>query len=212
MLRPRQQKFETTEIEGNKIMKTITRVYDSHLQAEQVLRNLKRAGIPSDDISVVASRHVSDQLKDTDVASSTETGAGVGAAVGGGAGLLAGLGLLAIPGLGPVVAAGWLAATAVGMISGTITGGLIGALVDAGVTEEDAHVYSEAVRRGATMVTVRASDEASARVEAVMDNETPINPEMRRLEYRKSGWTKFDPNAPEYTSTEVERERVRRTG
>ena len=65
------------------------------------------------------------QIAPDEVAStSTETGAGVGAAVGGGAGLLAGLGLLAIPGLGPVVAAGWLAATAVGMISGAITAAL----------------------------------------------------------------------------------------
>ena len=71
------------------------------------------------------------------------TGAGIGGVVGGGAGLLAGLGLLAIPGLGPVVAAGWLAATAVGAVAGATTGGVVGALVDAGVSEDDAHVYSD---------------------------------------------------------------------
>jgi hypothetical protein len=81
-----------------------------------------------------------------------ETGAGVGTAVGGAAGLLAGLGLLAIPGVGPVVAAGWLVATAVGAVAGAATGGLIGGLTGAGVSEDDAHVYAEGVRRGGSLV------------------------------------------------------------
>jgi hypothetical protein len=66
-------------------------------------------------------------------------------AVGGAVGLLAGLGLLAIPGIGPVVAAGWLVSTAAGAAAGGATGGLIGALTQAGVSEEDAHVYAEGV-------------------------------------------------------------------
>ena len=79
-------------------------------------------------------------------------GAGIGAAVGGVGGLLTGLGLMAIPGVGPVVAAGWLAATAAGAVTGAAVGGaaggIIGGLTDAGVSEDDAHVYAEGVRRG----------------------------------------------------------------
>ena len=137
---------------------TISRVYDSYLHAVQVVSKLKAAGIPEADISLVANQHVSSQYDNVAHSSAAGTGAGVGAAVGGGAGLLAGIGLLAIPGLGPVVAAGWLVATAVGAIGGALTGGLVGALVDAGVPEVDAHVYSESIRRGGTMVTVRTAE------------------------------------------------------
>jgi hypothetical protein len=125
-------------------------------------------------------------------------GAGIGGALGGGAGLLAGLGLLAIPGLGPVVAAGWLAATAVGAAAGAATGGIVGALVDAGVDREHADVYSESVRRGCTMVSVRARDEDAARIEAVLATYKPIDPVTRGAEYRKTGWQSFDEKAPPY--------------
>ena len=137
-----------------------------------------------------------------------ETGAGIGAVVGGGVGLLAGLGMLAIPGLGPVVAIGWLATTAVGAIAGSATGGIVGALVGAGLSEPDAHVYSEAVRRGGTLVTVRTSH-ALDKIEGLLNRQEPINPAARRKEYETSGWTAFDPSAPAYQpeNTEIERQR-----
>ena len=68
--------------------------------------------------------------------------------------------MLAVPGIGPVVGLGWLAATAVGAVTGAAvgaaTGGLIGSLTEAGVSEQDAHVYAEGVRRGGTLLSVRA--------------------------------------------------------
>jgi len=134
----------------------------------------------------------------------------VGAAIGGGAGLLAGLGLLAIPGLGPVVAAGWLASTALGAVAGGATGGLIGALTGAGLSEDEAHVYAEAVRRGGTMVTVRASDSKDLTVRSIMDRHSPISSSERRAEYAKGGWTKFEPAAKPYRPSDSELERMRR--
>jgi hypothetical protein len=71
------------------------------------------------------------------------------------AALATALGVIAIPGIGPLVAAGVLATTLAGAVGGTLVGGLVGALADHGVSEEDAHVYSEGVRRGDTLVTVR---------------------------------------------------------
>src|SRR6185312_12401151 len=133
---------------------TVTKVFDSYAQARQAVGALEGAGFASSDISIVANKHVSREHADVDEVSDTAKGAGIGGALGGVAGLLAGLGLLAIPGLGPVVAAGWLASTA----AGAAAGGIVGALVDSGESEENAHVYSEAVRRGGTLVSVRASD------------------------------------------------------
>lgn len=190
-------------------MQTFTRVYDSYNQAQRVVTDLELAGVAADDISLVANKHVSEQYAEVDDVSSTATGAGLGAALGGGAGLLAGLGLLAIPGLGPVVAVGWLASTAAGVVAGSAAGGLIGALVDAGTPEDQAHVYSEAVRRGGTLVTVR-TELAAATIEGILDRNQPVDPVERRREYEGSGWKTFDPNAPAYRPDQTEIDRIRR--
>jgi hypothetical protein len=89
---------------------------------------LEAAGIPHDDMSLVASNadswhnghaHSHDGPNgESDTAEGAGKGAATGGLICGAGGLLAGLGMLAIPGVGPVVAAGWLAATAVGEIAG----------------------------------------------------------------------------------------------
>jgi hypothetical protein len=89
-------------------MKTVSRAYDSYAHARAAVDAVEKAGVPSDDVSIVANKHVSAEYEDVDDVNRAAAGAGIGGAVGAGAGLLAGLGLLAIPGLGPVVAAGWL--------------------------------------------------------------------------------------------------------
>ncbi|WP_421998121.1 general stress protein [Reyranella sp.] len=194
-------------------MKTLSRVYDSYAQARATVDDLERAGVPASDISIVANKYVSAEYADVEDVSTTGaaagTGAGIGTAVGGGAGLLAGLGLLAIPGLGPVVAAGWLAATAVGAVAGAATGGIVGALVGAGMEPDEAQVYSEAIRRGGTLVTVRVADGDVARVDAIMAGYRPIDPAVRGAEYRKTGWQTFDPKAPPYRPSQAEVDRMR---
>lgn len=191
-------------------MADYTKVYDSYAQAESAVRDLETAGIPSADISLVANKHVSEQYADVNDASATSTGAGLGTAVGGGAGFLAGMGLLAIPGLGPVVAAGWFAATALGAAAGAATGGLIGALVDAGTPEPDAHVYSEAVRRGGTLLTVRTDAASASQIDAILNRHQPIDPAVRRREYEQTGWKEFDPAAEPYKPSQAELDRIRR--
>jgi uncharacterized membrane protein len=191
-------------------MQTITKVYDRHEQARQAVNALEAAGIPSSEISLLANRYVSEKYADVDDVSEAATGAGIGAVVGGTAGLLAGLGLLAIPGLGPVVAAGWLASTAVGAAAGGATGGLVGALAEAGVSKEHAHVYSEAVRRGGTLLSVRTDDSRAEKVRTILDRYQPIDPARQGAEYRKTGWKEFDPEAEPYDLSETEIERIRR--
>ena len=222
-------------------MQTITRLYDSHDDAVQVVQALEQAGVPHADISLVASnadtRYPADAtgagdtsigatstagtgtgtgLTSGDPAQGASTGGGAGASVGtllgGGAGLLAGLGALAIPGVGPIVAAGWLVATLTGAGIGAAAGGLFGSLTGAGVSEADAHTYAEGVRRGGNLVTVRADDGVAARVNAVLDGRTPVDPTARRAEYEQAGWQGFDPAAPAYTTDQVAAERQRRIG
>lgn len=199
--------------------RTITRLYDTYDEATRAVRALEAAGVPHADISLVGSAHdrategASESTTDTD--SGTATGAGTGATlgtlVGGGAGLLAGIGALAIPGVGPIVAAGWPVAALTGAGVGAAAGGLLGSLTGEGVSEEDAHVYAEGVRRGGTMLTARVEEGQAARFEAVLASSGGrVDVAARRSEYQSEGWSQFDPAAPGYTTTEVQSERKRR--
>ncbi len=87
---------------------------------------------------------------------------------------------------------------------------MVGALVSAGVPEHEAHVYCEAVRRGGTMVSVRAADDKAATVQRIMDRHEPIDPVERRTIYTGEGWKRFDPAATPYTPSQAEIERLRR--
>ena len=198
--------------------KTISRLYNNYGDARAAVRQLEAEGVPHNDISILASNadNFYNDGKDTypdrdldgkdDRAEGARTGAAIGATAGGAAGLLAGLGLLAIPGVGPVVAAGWLVATLTGVAAGGATGGAIGALTQAGVSNEDAEVYAEGLRRGGAVVTARIPDNDAARYQSSMDR-SAVRIADRADAYRKTGWQRFDPKAAPYTADQVKKER-----
>lgn len=197
-------------------MTTVTGLFDDYQDASDAVGELEATGVPRDDISIVANN--SDNWYQADTASGTgedaATGAGLGAVVGGAGGLLAGLGIMAIPGIGPVVAAGWLAATAVGAVGGALVGGaaggIVGALTESGVSERDAHIYAEGIRRGGTLVTAQVDDRLTDEAERILRGSRSVNLEERRGAYEQSGWNGFDSNAEPYQDIEAERDRVRR--
>lgn len=183
---------------------TVSRLFDTYDHAKVAVAQLEAAGIPHDSISLVASNADESHGPVTTgevsgAAPGAGTGATIGTVLGGGAGLLAGLGMLAIPGVGPVVAAGWLIATVTGAGAGAMGGGLLGSLVGSGVSETDAHVYAEGVKRGGTLVTVRAADDQAAMVQTMLDSNGVDTAERGAL-YRAEGWSKFDEAAPAYRS------------
>jgi len=210
-------------------MATITRLFDSHTEALDAVAELEASGVSHDKISIVSNNAdnwhsgsagghkgpLGDHNGDgeNDVADGAGKGATTGGLLGGGAGLLAGLGMLAIPGLGPVVAAGWLASTAVGAavgaVAGGATGGLLGALKEAGHSDEEANVYSEGVRRGGTLVSIKADDAERDRLEAILNGKRGYDAATRGEAYRQTGWTRFDPDAEPYSTTQISEERAR---
>ncbi|MEG3082676.1 hypothetical protein U1707_03410 [Sphingomonas sp. PB2P12] len=197
--------------------KTLTRLFDDYADATAALHDLERLGVPHSHVSIVASNadgaHGETTFGDVNDHGDVGRGVSTGAAVGGVGGLLTGLGLLAIPGLGPIVAAGWLASTVVGAgigaAGGAATGTIVGALKDAGHTEEDAHVYSEGVRRGGALLSARVEDDLVAEAEAVLDRNRSVDATTRGAAYRQDGWNSFDEAAPAYTRDEVAAERNR---
>jgi uncharacterized membrane protein len=107
--------------------------------------------------------------------------------VGGLGGLLLGLAALAIPGIGPVIAAGPLGAALLGAGLGTVSGGIIGALVDIGVAEQEARDYAEALRRGGTVVAVKTEGLMIDRAIEIMEQHGAIDMNKRMAEWQRSG-------------------------
>jgi hypothetical protein len=77
-----------------------------------------------------------------------------------GLGALAGLGVVAgvIPVIGPAIAAGTLGVIASNAAAGAGVAGLAGALIGAGIPEEEARHYDGEFATGKTIVTVSANE------------------------------------------------------
>lgn len=187
-------------------MKTLVGTYNSIQVAHDVSNDLINAGYSRNDISIVANDqnneyagYIGDGFVDSgdDVAK----GAGLGAAIGGLGGLLVGLGALAIPGVGPVIAAGPLLAALTGAGVGAVTGGIVGALVDMGIPDEEAHIYSEGLRRGNVLVIAQVPDTSASAVTRIMERPGLVDIHREAETWRSSGWKGFDSDARDETFT-----------
>jgi hypothetical protein len=186
---------------------TITHLYDGYAVVEDVVEDLESAGFTSDQISVVGRQP--QKRAGSDTGDGTATGATLGGVAGASAGLLASLGLIAIPGIGPLVAAGVIATTLAGAATGAVAGGVLGALVEYGISAEDAAVYAESLRRGGTLVSVRADESMADNAEAIMQKHGPVDIQERDKAYRAEGSKTYDHKAPIYTEAERAAERSR---
>jgi hypothetical protein len=200
---------------------TICRLYDSYADANRVVLALEAAGVPPSETSVISNNSDTwykankaagpvPQRKDdaSGEGSGKAEGAILGATIGATAATAASLvTMLAVPGVGAVVGAGWLAAMLGSMAIGSVAGGLLGALSNAGISEKDAQVFVEGVRRGGTLVAARVPQAQLPQVAPLM-NRVAVNLQERGALYRKTGWQSFDPNAVPYTADQVRSERT----
>ena len=147
---------------------TVVGVFENHSQADKAVNELRDAGFSEDQIGVALKNPVGSSTK-TIKEEGTEAGEGAitGVIAGLGIGALAGLGVLAgvIPVIGPAIAAGTLGVIVSNAAAGAGIAGLIGALIGAGIPEDEAKYYESEFQAGRTIVTVKAngrSDEALA--------------------------------------------------
>jgi len=144
-------------------MATVVGLFDNSAQAQTAVEQLRANGVPSNDIGVAmrSGDAANTVTTTTDTTVAKDTGSGIvtgavgGGVLGGLAGLLVGIGAIAIPGLGALVVAGPVATTLIGAGVGAAAGGLVGALTEAGVPEEEARVYETGVKQGGVLVTAR---------------------------------------------------------
>jgi hypothetical protein len=198
------------------MMVTICRLYNSYVDANLVIVTLETAGVLPSETSAISNnsdawyrpaKTTGIEPVQKDRASSEAGGKIEGAAVGATAATATSLiTMLAIPGIGAVVGVGWLAAILGSMAVGGVAGGLLGALTNAGISEQDAQVFVEGVRRGGTLVTTRVPRADVPRIETIM-NRGAVKLEERCDLYRKSGWQSFNPNAVPYSADQVRGER-----
>ena len=164
--------------------RVVSAIFDNRSQAERAVTELRSAGIQDRDISVLhqdSDRHreIGDRdVEHRDHSDNKASGAAKGAGIGAGVGALAGLAALAIPGVGPFLAMGAVAETlgiigsaaATSAVVGAAAGGIAGALMDYGVSEEDARYYDRRIHEGGIWIGVDTSSSAAdpMRVERIL--------------------------------------------
>lgn len=155
-------------------------VFPTQQEAERALSELRNAGFPMRQVSIIAQRvdgrdnFSGAGVRDADgsrVGEGAATGAVTGGIVGGLVGLIGSLSALTIPGIGPIVAGGALASTLTGGAVGAAAGGLVGALAGLGIPEDNARVYSDRVSRGEYLVVVDGSSEEIRMAESLLNHQ-----------------------------------------
>ena len=194
--------------------KTIVGLFDDYSDAQGAVNELVSSGFSHDDISLVASNATQQFVKNEggEIEHSSVTGGVVkggveGAVIGGLTGFAASVALFLIPGIGPVVGAGALAATLGGAGLGAVGGAVIGGLSRLGIPDEEAGYYAEGIRRGGTLVTVRADDMMADKAVSIIDSHNPVNIDERADYYKSSGYAGYDEKAPTYTVDQIKSER-----
>jgi uncharacterized membrane protein len=142
----------------------ISAAFDSRMEAERAVTELRSAGVRDDAISIIAQHDGKNTATDASgtVTNEGEHTSGLASGIIGGAGVgtLLGIAALAIPGVGPLVAAGAIASAAIpgaaltGAALGAAAGGLTTMLTDHGVSDDDAGYYERRINEGGVFVSV----------------------------------------------------------
>lgn len=145
-------------------MRTYVAVYRDLSHAWDAIQDVSKAGANRENITVITGdprgEH-SAYLQDLNqeplpvTHESTSEKVATGGLLGALTGFLVGVVAVAVPGLGPIIALGPLAAGLTGAGVGAVSGGLLGPLVEAGISESLAQKYETRIREGYVLVIVQ---------------------------------------------------------
>jgi hypothetical protein len=174
--------------------KTVVALYKHLANAHQAVDELIDAGFEREAISLALADHEGRHVEvvagpdDEDRGEGIADGAMIGGALGGIAGLLFGLAAFTIPGLGPLVMAGPIYTAVMGAGIGGLGGGLLGALAQIGVPQDEAAYYAEGLRRGYALLAVTAPDNGLRRAATIMGRHQPLDIKEAAERWQKEGW------------------------
>lgn len=177
-------------------MEAVSGVFQSRTDAENVINELRRAGLPDNRIGLVTPRTDGDALESGLTVTDTERpgmGRAMGAAVGGAMGAAGGatLGLavatFAIPGVGPVIAFGMVGAALLG-VAGATAGAAVGDTIEEelgeGIPREDLFLYEDSLRHGRSIVIAYTeTDDQSDRAEEIFNRSNALDLDELREEW-----------------------------
>lgn len=196
---------------------TIVALFDRYESASAAVADIIQAGAPCDRISLLANSlagdhpslktnpsYAQEQVETKNLAQpGIVTGAEFGIGVGGILGVLVGTGAIVIPGIGPLIAAGALATIAASAAAGGVAGGAIGTLTSHGISNKDAHLYAEGLKRGGTLVTVVVPEDRIEALSQIFKRHSAIDIEKRGAAWSAEGWVSFDSTADHLSSAEL---------
>ena len=146
----------------------VTGIFLSRDNAELATQALRSTGVTDDRIAFLTPGNLQSDLESIPVEAAEQPGMGkaIGAIIGTAGGLSGGLLVSAlVPGAGLVTAVGLLGAAILGAAGATL-GGVAGESLEnfmsEGLPEDEIFVYEDALRKGRTVVAVRAEDAAAA--------------------------------------------------
>lgn len=150
----------------------VTGVFWDREAAERAYQALCSRGYSEADINLMMSAATRERFFGNETPRGTEqgskalagagVGAGLGAVTGGVIAALAAAATLVVPGVG-LVLAGPLAAALAGAGAGSVTGGVIGAFIGAGIPEDRARAYEQALENGGIVMGVGPRSNEDAR-------------------------------------------------
>jgi hypothetical protein len=145
----------------------VSGIYGTRVAAELGVQALVDGGFAKERISVLfAGKHRDQHFGDVPPGSNQGSNVGEGAAIGGMFGAIVGgfaaIASLAIP--GGILVAGPIAAAIGGGAVGLAGGSLLGALVGAGIPEQEARYYEQELERGGILVSVEAESQRAGSV------------------------------------------------
>jgi hypothetical protein len=168
--------------------KMVVGVFRNRLDAESAFDGLLAMGYTNSEIAMLMTdqtratyyKDVEHEGKHKAGTMATE-GMGVGGAIGTVTGAIAGIAAvvaagtaLTIPGLNLIVV-GPIAAALMGAGAGAVTGGLIGTLVGAGIPEQNAQAYEEALREGGIVLGVVPHQDDTSRIKDLFNDHNGEN-------------------------------------
>src|SRR6202142_131496 len=156
-------------------LNAVVAIYDTHVEAEEAVKKLQRAGFDMRTLSIVGKGSHTDEH----VVGYYNTGdrmkywGKTGAFWGGFWGLLFGSAFFAIPGLGPILVAGPLVAWIVGALEGAaVVGGVsaVGAgLMSIGIPRDSVLKYEVALKTDKFMLVVHGTPDAVAKAKDIIE-------------------------------------------
>jgi cation transport regulator ChaB len=160
--------------------RTISAVFATQTQVQDLIKRLTERGIPAEDISYMGRNFESNTrvtgfiTKRDVILGGLKQGAIFGSLFGSFLSLLTGVGVLFIPFVGPVVAAGPIGAALIGAATGALAGsagaGLASLLATLGMPEDKAAIYETLVSAGEFLVMVEVPEARSGEYQLLLES------------------------------------------